>query len=144
MSNRFYFWVGVAFLIYLPCMLGWHLYHAPGRWHLGLHGVPIPLEGELPGYYADGTPMNKIDCLILQSGEAELIYGVLFGSVIVAVIWFILVVCQARKLKREADQLLKELEHLLTVMKDGRLAKERLQQVQRSMSWNGHPSHENG
>ncbi|MFO0812117.1 MAG: hypothetical protein U0796_02795 [Gemmatales bacterium] len=144
--NRFYFWVGIAVLIYLPVMAEWHRSHANDRWHLGPHGIPIPLEGDVPGHHPSGTSMNRLDYMILQSGQAEVVYG---GLIVAFVLLLILAIFQVRaslKLKRAAEQMMTSFENYLRETgistPETDLIKQRVQTVQRRLSWCGRFPHE--
>lgn len=144
--NRFYFWVGIAFLVYLPVMAVWHLSHAHDRWQFGSHGIPIPLEGDIPGHHPAGTPINRLDYLVLQSGHAEAIYGTLAVAFVLLLILAIVQVHESLKLKRSAKRMMESFENYLRETgistPETDLIKQRLQSVQRRLSWSGRLPHE--
>jgi hypothetical protein len=141
MWNRFFFLIGSALLIYLSIGIGWQLYHAPGRMCLGPHGIPIPMEGDVPGYHPDGAKMNQLDGILLQRGYAEAVYGGSYFFVTVALLYAIWEIRRCRKLKREADLLAESFERYMS--ESGNSTPEaiaimhRLQSAQRKLSWSG-------
>ena len=137
MLNRLYFWGGIAVLIYIPVMFVWIVCHAAGHWQWGPHGIPIPLQGEIPGQYPDGTRMNIVDILLLQSGHPELIYAFMIGMVVFAVTQFLVAVRQANKLRRTAELMMESYEKLLRARCPEKAdeVKARMQSTIRRLTW---------